>query len=478
MVDRSANSIPDGLSKLNHFVLGISDLLLQARVYPSGHHFIEKLYDDIHKNLISIIKGKKRIIFRVIDGSIYYMNFRMNINKRDDKRLNLFREVINKMAIGEIEITMDIRKDEIKAFIDISLAALKRDTSVDLRSKWNRIRNIKIRNGDRIKTGIDLSSVSALSSETKLKRGYTEGNTISGDIGDVLTRLKKLETSQTRKAGKRILELVMGYNQNYYAIFLLKSLKSYDFYTFNHSVNVAVISTALASRLGYSDDETSEIGLAGLMHDVGKLHIPREILHKAGKLTPSEWQYVKRHPIDGAKILREEGSSSCVERVAYEHHIGYNMQGYPNVRKNQKIHDASYVIQIADTYDALTTKRTYRKQLNPFEAVRFMQEMRGNKYHPHFIDIFMTVLGNLPIGSLVQLDSEETAIVVDTDDGMDNLPSVRVIRDSNGFTVSRNVIVDLNEKDSQTGKSIKSIKNVLDTPFRDIEIGEYTIGRK
>lgn len=478
MTDRYDNSIPDGLSKLKHFVFGISDLLLQARLYPSGHNFIEKLYDDLHTNLINIIKGKKRIIFRVIDGSIYYMNFRMDISKRDDKRLNLFREAINKMAIGEIEITMDIKKDEIKAFIDICLAALKRDTSADLRSKWKRIRNIKIKNGNKAKTWIDLSSASDRSSGTKLKRGYTEGNTIGGDIGDVLTRLKKLEISQTRKAGKRILELVMGYNQNYYAIFFLKSLKAYDFYTFNHSVNVAVISTALAYRLGYSDDETSEIGLAGLMHDVGKLRVPRKILHKEGKLTPSEWQYVKRHPVDGAKILREEGSSSCVERVAFEHHIGYNMKGYPNLRKNQKIQDASYVVQIADTYDALTTKRPYRKQLNPFEAVSFMQEMRGTKYHPHFIDIFMTVLGNLPIGSLVKLDSEETAIIVDTDDGMGNLPSVRIIRDSNGLTVSRNIIVDLNEKNSRTGKSIKSIKNVLDTPFRDIEIGEYTIGRK
>jgi hypothetical protein len=153
------------------------------------------------------------------------------------------------------------------------------------------------------------------------------------------------------------------------------------------------------------------------------------------------------------------------------------MRGYPNVRKNQKVLDASYIVQIADTYDALTTKRTYRKRLNPFEAVIFMQQMRGKEYHPHFIDIFMTVLGNLPIGSLVQLDSEETAIVVDTDDGMGNLPSVRVIRDSNGFAVGSNIIVDLNEKDTKTGKYLKSIKNVLDTPIRDVDIGHYTIGR-
>jgi putative nucleotidyltransferase with HDIG domain len=477
MVNDYLKSTPNGLSKLNCFVFGVSNILLQARLYPEGNHFVKKLYDDFHVNLKRIQEGKKKIIFRVIEGSIYYMNFRMDINQRHDKRLNIFREVIRKMNISEIEITMDINKDEIKAFIDICIAVLKNDTSADLSRMWNKIRNIKIRNGDKINKGVVVSLTSDRSLMPKLNSGFAEGNGIGGEIGEVLTRLKKLESSQTRRAGNRILELVMGQNQNYYAILFLKSLKSYDVYTFNHSVNVAVISTALASRLGYSDNEISAIGLAGLMHDVGKLHVPFEILHKAGRLTPTEWQYVKRHPVDGAKILREEGSSSSVERVAFEHHIGYNMRGYPNVRKNQKVLDASYIVQIADTYDALTTKRTYRKQLNPFEAVIFMQQMRGKEYHPHFIDIFMTVLGNLPIGSLVQLDSEETAIVVDTDDGMGNLPSVRVIRDSNGFAVGSNIIVDLNEKDTKTGKYLKSIKNVLDTPIRDVDIGHYTIGR-
>ena len=475
MADKYAESIPYGLTTLNHFVLGFSDLLLQARLYPPGHHFIEKLYDDLHEDLISFQEGKKKLIFRVIGDSIYYMNFRTEIDKRNNKGLNLLREVIKRMAIGEIEITVDIKTDEIKAFIEICLAALKKDASVDLRDKWSRIHNIKIRNKNTSCLTVPL--ISKGDSEVKITRRNTEGNEIGGDIGDVLTKLKKLESSQTKRAGKRILEIVIGQNQNYYAILLLKSLKAYDVYTFNHSVNVAVISTALASRLGYSDYETNTIGLAGLMHDVGKLHVPREILHKAGRLNPLEWQYVKRHPVDGAKILREEGSISYVQRVAYEHHIGYNMRGYPTVRKNQKILDASYVVQIADTYDALTTKRPYRQQLNPFEAVRFMQKMRGNVFHPHFIDIFMTVLGNLPIGSLVKLESGETAIVVVTDDGKGNLPSVRLIRDSEGSAVNRNSIIDLNEKDSETGNFLKSIKNVIDTPFRDVDIGEYTIGR-
>ncbi|MDZ7859812.1 MAG: HD domain-containing protein [Candidatus Krumholzibacteriota bacterium] len=478
MIDKSVKSVPEGLRKLEQFVFGISDLLFQVRLYPPGHDFTQKLYRKMHLNLQAIIGRSPNIVFRVIGGSIYYMNFRIDVEKRYCKGINLFREAIEKMSIREIEIKADIEKGEIKAFLEICLAAVERDKYADLGSKWRAIRNIKIRNINKKRVIVPDKTVSYAYFGKMDADDCNTGVEVKGKIGEVLTKLNKLESSQRRVAGKKVLELISEFDKDYYAILLLKSLKSFDTYTFNHSVNVAVISAAIASRAGYSEDVISTIGLAGLLHDVGKLCIPRDILHKPGGLTPTEWLYVKRHPAEGAKILREEGGCSYVQRVAYEHHIGYNMSGYPNVGKNRKLLDASFIVQIADTYDALTTKRPYRKQLNPFEAVRSMQNMRGEQFHPHFMDLFMTVLGNLPIGKLVQLDNDETAVIVDTDDGTGNFPSVRVIRDSNGFEVSKNTLIDLNEKNPNTGKYSRSIKNVLDTPFRDIDIGKYTHGKK
>lgn len=478
MIDRSVKSVPEGLRKLEQFVFGISDLFFHVRLYRPGHNFTRKLYRKMHLNLQAIIGRRSNIVFRVIGGSIYYMNFRIDVEKRYCKGINLFREAIEKMSIREIEIKADIEQEEIKAFLEICLAAVERDKETDLGSKWRTIRNIIIRNTNKKRVVVPSKTVSYAYFGKIDANDYNTGVDVKGEIGEVLTELNKLEGSQRSVAGKKVLKLISEFDRDYYAILLLKSLKSFDTYTFNHSVNVAVISAAIASRSGFSGDMISTIGLAGLLHDVGKLCIPKDILHKPGGLTPTEWQYVKRHPAEGAKILREEGGCSYVQRVAYEHHIGFNMSGYPNTGKNRKLLDASYIVQIADTYDALTTKRPYRKQLNPFEAVRFMQNMRGEEFHPHFIDIFMTVLGNLPIGKLVQLDNDETAVIVDTDDCNGNLPSVRVIRDSSGFEVSTNTLVDLNEKNPKTGKYSRYIKNVLDTPFRDIDIGKYTHGKR
>jgi hypothetical protein len=154
------------------------------------------------------------------------------------------------------------------------------------------------------------------------------------------------------------------------------------------------------------------------------------------------------------------------------------MKGYPSVSDNYRVMEESYIVQIADSYDALTTRRPYRKQLSPFEAVSFMQKRRGTEYHPRFIDMFMTALGNLPIGSLVTLDSGEEALVVDIDGGPEGLPVVRVIRNPDGTPAPEQTVIDLNEKNPDTGTYIRSITNVADNPLRDIDIGEYTMGRK
>jgi putative nucleotidyltransferase with HDIG domain len=294
-------------------------------------------------------------------------------------------------------------------------------------------------------------------------------------ITGVLNKLEKISSTESGRAGRAIIDIVDREGRDSTLLLLLKSLGEYDSYTFDHSVNVAIISAAIARRLGYSDEETGKIGSAAILHDIGKLYVPKEIIHKKGRLTPAEWQKVKRHPADGERLLREEGMDMLTRRVAYEHHMRYDMKGYPMPKPGEKCLAASDIVRIADTYDALTTKRPYRKQISPFEALKLMEKGRGSEFHPEYFDVFLGLMGNVPIGSVLVLESGERALIVEI--GVDGrLPRARIISDSYGNEVKDGPVIDLGETDPQSGSRRYRIDSVADAPVRDIDIGKYVTG--
>ena len=182
---------------------------------------------------------------------------------------------------------------------------------------------------------------------------------------------------------------------------------------------------------------------------------------------------MKRHPVDGEKILRDEGMDLLARRVAYEHHMRYDAKGYPRPKPGEKCLEASDIVRIADTYDALTTRRPYRKQISPFEALKLMEKGRGSEFHPVYFDIFLGVMGNVPIGSVLVLES---ALVVEI--GTDGkLPRARIISDSYGNDIADGPIIDLGETNSETGVSRYRVHSVSDTPVRDVDVGKYVTGR-
>jgi putative nucleotidyltransferase with HDIG domain len=287
-----------------------------------------------------------------------------------------------------------------------------------------------------------------------------------------------LQSLDGNPARRKVLEIFENAGKDTPVVLLLRSLKDYDQYTFFHSVNVAVISAAIGRKLGLDDDEVEAIGLSALLHDIGKLYVPKTILFKGGRLSPAEWIVVKKHPIDGERILREERIGGISRAVAYEHHMRFDRKGYPTPKSDHEIAMASHIVRIADTYDALTTKRPYRKQLNPYEAIKVMEKTKGAEFHPEYLDVFMRVLGNIPIGSVLQLETGETVIVVDAEGNGNELPRVRVLRDERGREVEEEIIFDLNEIDPRTSTYKRRILDVKDSAIRDIDVGSYLVEKR
>lgn len=174
----------------------------------------------------------------------------------------------------------------------------------------------------------------------------------------------------------------------------LLQLKEFDEYTTTHSINVAVLSMALGEFLGSGPAETRAFGLAGLLHDLGKVRIPREILNKPGKLTPEERAVIEAHPADGARMILEgEEPLDLAAAVAYEHHICIDGTGYPLLRYPRPAHFASRLVHVCDVYDALRTRRPYRDAWTSPEALNYIRGRSGSEFDPALVDALHEMMG-------------------------------------------------------------------------------------
>ena len=196
----------------------------------------------------------------------------------------------------------------------------------------------------------------------------------------------------------------------------LVHLKGYDQYTTTHSLNISVLSMALAEFIGLASKDVRRIGIAGLLHDIGKTRVPQELLNKAGKLTDDEFAAIQRHPVEGAKILIErEANLDLAATVAYEHHIRYDGGGYPKRTYHRKCHPASDLVHLCDVYDALRTHRPYRKAWTQERVLSYVEGELGKEFEPELGQAFLGMMRRW--GSrLYRITSKDDAVPVGESD--------------------------------------------------------------
>lgn len=191
----------------------------------------------------------------------------------------------------------------------------------------------------------------------------------------------------------------------------LAPLKEFDQYTTVHSMNTSVLTMAMGEFMELSGPEVRQLGEAALVHDVGKVMVPAEILNKPGGLTPEEWEYIQRHPVEGARILLKSGEEFDVAAVAaYEHHLTPDGGGYPKLDYPRIPHRVSQLIHICDAYDAMRTKRPFEDALPEVVILDILQKKAGTQFDPDLVNRFVRMMRDwqgrvreppdyLPIGS-------------------------------------------------------------------------------
>lgn len=194
----------------------------------------------------------------------------------------------------------------------------------------------------------------------------------------------------------------------------INGLKSYDEYTYHHSLSVAVLSISIGQYLMFSKDRLAKLAKSAIMHDIGKQETPLEIIHKPSKLSPEEYKIIQCHPEDGFNFLLKsvEVNQETLSGVM-SHHEKMDGTGYPHGLKNYEIPEFARIISVADVYDALTSVRPYRKPNEPAEAVEYIMGSVDTSFDFDIVDAFIKKIDLYPIGSFVRLSTKQTAIVVD-----------------------------------------------------------------
>jgi len=227
-----------------------------------------------------------------------------------------------------------------------------------------------------------------------------------------------------------IARLVDSVNQNESVLHVIISLKSYDDYTYTHSLNLAALGVLLGKSMELGQEDLEMLGLAGILHDVGKCLVSRDIISKPGPLTLQEFDAVKQHPSLGyAYLSRQENIPEPVLRAVLEHHERLDGSGYPTGMKNGGIHPYSSIISVVDVYDALTSDRVYRSRMSPHRALRTLFNMRGQAFPEDMVDRFIKRLGVYPAFSVVQLKNGCYALVTRQTPDRPLFPEVMVFCD-------------------------------------------------
>jgi putative nucleotidyltransferase with HDIG domain len=236
--------------------------------------------------------------------------------------------------------------------------------------------------------------------------------------------------------------LASAVGQNRRAMLALTALYNYDNYTFTHMVNVSVLTMAQARSLGVDGALLRQFGLAGLMHDIGKIKTPAEILTKPDRLTDAEFTIMKKHPVDGADMLRRRLELPPLAAVvAFEHHLRVDSTGYPGGVSRPSLNLATQLCSIADVYDAMRSQRSYQKAFPTDRILSVLQQNDGSRFDQRLVRRFSQLLGIYPVGNLVRLDDGSLAVVVRVHAPEPSKPMVRVVvaPDGSRLAAPRNV---------------------------------------
>lgn len=320
------------------------------------------------------------------------------------------------------------------------------------------------------KTKIYINKVDAKKEHEAALGVYRQARRLTKTLLDD-ARLGNVVNSQQAK--DTVKDCVNSILRNPDALIWMSRMRTEDEYTAEHCLNVCILSIAFGRHLGMPESELEKIGLCGLLHDVGKMRVPPEVLNKSGRLTDKEFNIIKAHSVHGRNLLMASpGVPNVVVDVAYSHHEKIDGTGYPRQLKATGISDFSRIIAIVDAYDAMTADRCYSRAIPSTEALKMIFKDRGTHFDERLALEFIKCVGLYPPGSIVELVNGLVGIVLETNYRYRHLPKIIVVHDLNKPLDKEQVLTlgDVEKKELDSGHLIR---RALSDGSHGIYIREY-----
>jgi hypothetical protein len=419
------------------------------QIYPRRHPHVEQGLKELFEQLSSQLELRGKIQLAVAPTEFLFGSIQIPI---DGELFGEMAKLLQAAGVQKLEFTAGLEEWETRKFL--SLLLLSPDQLWAMGGLTEVIASENITHI--IVSTIKLGAGGTTDPESLFRtwEAYSTGLRLVQSIrGRVRSDGTVADIEQAKKFARELVELAVSETRPLLAV---QALKTHDDYSYTHSVNVAMLTVAIATSLEFPPDHLHEIGVAALLHDVGKELIPLEILHKPGKLDEEEWVIVNRHGRDGARMLAAtEGLGDLAPVVSYEHHLAYHDELSSD--PDWKPHIASEIVCIADVYDALRSERPYREGLAPDKSMRIMEEDVGRLFDPDLFEGFLRMMGYYPPGTSVRLQDGTIAIVHTVNSDHPSQPHMLSVKSPSGLLIEPPEHVDL----SQSGPE-KQVASIAD----------------
>jgi putative nucleotidyltransferase with HDIG domain len=368
------------------FLKSFAQALAIMTLYPEGHPSREKAIDAAYQLLDGLSLMNASPAFTFLDEEVIYGCDPL----RDLKDWDWGRRLVQ-AGIQRLEFERKVSRDEFESFLQEILARLML-SAIDT-SESRQMRSLGVRFGA---VGVEGQSGERPAAESSQLATLNLDLTLGEEVETVRWLQHEVQSGAAvplieAEAVVRSLSVAMHSDRR--MVLPLLQLKEFDQYTTTHSLNVAVLVMGLAEHLGCAPAEVRGYGVAGLLHDIGKIRIPLEVLTKPGKLTDEERTIMNRHPVDGARIiLQSDEELDLAAVVAYEHHIMLNGGGYPAMHYGRACALASRLVHVCDVFDALRTRRPYRDAWESEKVTAYLLERAGTEFDPDLVNAFIQML--------------------------------------------------------------------------------------
>jgi putative nucleotidyltransferase with HDIG domain len=385
--------------------------LRSAQLYSKGHPIVGRNLESL-STAVQLLHGLEPTTVVGIVGDEIVVD---DTPIRNVENLGALIKRLQQAGVERITIERGVTLDELKSFVDaVSTADAAAQTNPFPPLPHIRVGRVSVE--QRVEgSATDMATIKQL---------YSDAVSAADAVWDSAQSEGKPDVNVARTM---IDGLAQAVAQNRTALLALTTLKNYDNYTFTHMVNVSILTMGQARGLGVDGALLREFGLAALMHDIGKVRTPLEILNKPDKLNDDEFAIMRRHVVDGAEILRKTPDVPTLAPVfAFEHHLRLDGSGYPQVAR-PSLNLGTMLCSIADVYDAMRSQRAYQKGFPSDRILEVLKRGDGRQFDQHLVRRFAQLVGIYPAGNLVRLNTGDVAVVRKVYAPDPHRPQVRVL---------------------------------------------------